>query len=96
MILLIKIIGDYCIFKCYFINWCINKYNFSLYFRWIGSRNVHWPRTNFRLSSGVVKGIVSKFEVFTIWGYVVTWLGLQITAGLTKSRQQLLLLFSLF
>ena len=50
----------------------------------------------FASSSGVVKGIVSKFEVFTIWGYAVTWLGLQITAGLTKSRQQLLLLFSLF
>ena len=49
----------------------------------------------FASSSGVVKGIVSKFEVFTIWGYVVTWLGLQITAGLTKNRQQLLLLFSL-
>lgn len=49
----------------------------------------------FASSSGVVKGIVDKFEVFTIWGYVVTWLGLQITAGLTKNRQQLLLLFSL-
>ena len=40
----------------------------------------------FASSSGVVKGIVSKFEVFTIWGYVVTWLGLQITAGLTKKQ----------
>ncbi|RKF44764.1 hypothetical protein BCY92_17140 [Bacillus wiedmannii] len=40
----------------------------------------------FSSSSGVVKGIVSKFEVFTIWGYVVTWLGLQITAGLTKKQ----------
>jgi len=24
--------------------------------------------------------------VFTIWGYAVTWLGLQITAGLTKKQ----------
>ncbi|MCU7666485.1 Yip1 family protein [Bacillus thuringiensis] len=40
----------------------------------------------FASSSGVVKGIVSKFEVFTIWGYVITWLGLQITAGLTKKQ----------
>ncbi|MBE5106899.1 DUF1282 family protein [Bacillus thuringiensis] len=40
----------------------------------------------FASSSSVVKGIVSKFEVFTIWGYVVTWLGLQITAGLTKKQ----------
>ncbi|HGH7177171.1 TPA: Yip1 family protein [Bacillus wiedmannii] len=40
----------------------------------------------FSSSSGIVKGIVSKFEVFTIWGYVVTWLGLQITAGLTKKQ----------
>ncbi|HHT7166293.1 TPA: Yip1 family protein [Bacillus cereus] len=40
----------------------------------------------FASSSGAVKGIVSKFEVFTIWGYVVTWLGLQITAGLTKKQ----------
>ncbi|PER58736.1 hypothetical protein COL26_00430 [Bacillus thuringiensis] len=40
----------------------------------------------FASSSGVVKGIVSKFEVFTIWGYAVTWLGLQITAGLTKKQ----------
>ncbi|MDI6677802.1 Yip1 family protein [Bacillus wiedmannii] len=40
----------------------------------------------FSSSSGVVKGIVSKFEVFTIWGYVVTWLGLQIAAGLTKKQ----------
>ncbi|MED0992710.1 Yip1 family protein [Bacillus nitratireducens] len=40
----------------------------------------------FSSSSGVVKGIVSKFEVFTIWGYVVTWLGLQITAGLSKKQ----------
>ncbi|MED0969766.1 Yip1 family protein [Bacillus paramycoides] len=40
----------------------------------------------FASSSGVVKGIVSKFEVFTIWGYVVTWLGLQITAGLSKKQ----------
>ncbi|MGR5920449.1 Yip1 family protein [Bacillus paranthracis] len=40
----------------------------------------------FASSSGVVKGIVDKFEVFTIWGYVVTWLGLQITAGLTKKQ----------
>ncbi|HDX9692751.1 MULTISPECIES: Yip1 family protein [Bacillus] len=40
----------------------------------------------FTSSSGVVKGIVSKFEVFTIWGYAVTWLGLQITAGLTKKQ----------
>ncbi|MED3684134.1 hypothetical protein CON42_16295 [Bacillus thuringiensis] len=40
----------------------------------------------FASSNGVVKGIVSKFEVFTIWGYAVTWLGLQITAGLTKKQ----------
>ncbi|MED2128760.1 Yip1 family protein [Bacillus thuringiensis] len=40
----------------------------------------------FASSSDVVKGIVSKFEVFTIWGYAVTWLGLQITAGLTKKQ----------
>ncbi|MGG1136886.1 Yip1 family protein [Bacillus mycoides] len=40
----------------------------------------------FASSSGVVKGIVSKFEVFTIWGYVVTWLGLQITASLSKKQ----------
>ncbi|HDR4725538.1 YIP1 family protein [Bacillus cereus group sp. Sample62] len=40
----------------------------------------------FASSSGVVKGIVNKFEVFTIWGYVVTWIGLQITAGLTKKQ----------
>ncbi|PDY06718.1 hypothetical protein COM66_05215 [Bacillus cereus] len=40
----------------------------------------------FASSSGIVKGIVSKFEVFTIWGYAVTWLGLQITAGLTKKQ----------
>ncbi|KAA6480968.1 Yip1 family protein [Bacillus cereus] len=40
----------------------------------------------FASSSGVVKGIVSKCEVFTIWGYAVTWLGLQITAGLTKKQ----------
>ncbi|PDZ37811.1 hypothetical protein CN520_08245 [Bacillus cereus] len=40
----------------------------------------------FASSSGVVKGIVSKFEVFTIWGYAVTWVGLQITAGLTKKQ----------
>ncbi|MGW6190366.1 Yip1 family protein [Bacillus cereus] len=40
----------------------------------------------FASSSGVVKGIASKFEVFTIWGFAVTWLGLQITAGLSKKQ----------
>ncbi|WP_433773031.1 Yip1 family protein [Bacillus wiedmannii] len=40
----------------------------------------------FSSSSGVIKGIASKFEVFTIWGYIVTWLGLQITAGLSKKQ----------
>ncbi|KMN74986.1 hypothetical protein A9485_05070 [Bacillus cereus] len=46
----------------------------------------------FASSSGVVKGIVSKFEVFTIWGYVVTWLGLQITAGLTKKQATIIII----
>lgn len=40
----------------------------------------------FASSSGVVKGIASKFEVFTIWGFVITWLGLQITASLSKKQ----------
>ncbi|MES5943650.1 MULTISPECIES: YIP1 family protein [unclassified Bacillus cereus group] len=45
----------------------------------------------FTSSGGVVKGIVSKFEVFTIWGFVITWLGLQITAGLSKKKATILM-----
>ena len=96
MILLIKIIGDYCIFKCYFIGGVLINIILAYILGGSGQEMYTGIGPIFASSSGVVKGIVSKFEVFTIWGYVVTWLGLQITAGLTKSRQQLLLLFSLF
>ncbi|OQR53267.1 Yip1 family protein [Bacillus sp. CDB3] len=45
----------------------------------------------FASSSGVVKGIASNIEVFLIWGFVITWLGLQITAGLSKKKATILM-----
>ncbi|PFM63877.1 hypothetical protein COJ48_12980 [Bacillus cereus] len=45
----------------------------------------------FASSSGVVKGIANNIEVFTIWGFVITWLGLQITAGLSKKKATILM-----
>ncbi|PGK34774.1 hypothetical protein CN907_21605 [Bacillus anthracis] len=45
----------------------------------------------FASSSGAVKGIANSIEVFTIWGFVITWLGLQITAGLSKKKATILM-----
>ncbi|WP_436866031.1 Yip1 family protein [Bacillus fungorum] len=45
----------------------------------------------FTSSSGAVKGIANSIEVFTIWGFVITWLGLQITAGLSKKKATILM-----
>lgn len=45
----------------------------------------------FASSGGVVKGIANNIEVFTIWGFVITWLGLQITAGLSKKKATILM-----
>lgn len=45
----------------------------------------------FASSGGVVKGIANSIEVFTIWGFVITWLGLQITAGLSKKKATILM-----
>ncbi len=45
----------------------------------------------FASSGGVVQGIASSIEVFTIWGFVITWLGLQITAGLSKKKATILM-----
>ncbi|MEH6889032.1 Yip1 family protein [Bacillus sp. JJ864] len=40
----------------------------------------------FASTGGVVHGIAKSIEVFTIWGLVVTGLGLHITAGLSKKQ----------
>ncbi|WP_242216834.1 Yip1 family protein [Bacillus cereus group sp. BfR-BA-01380] len=40
----------------------------------------------FASSGGVVHGIAKSIEIFGIWGLVVTGLGLQITAGLSKKQ----------
>ncbi|MED2036700.1 Yip1 family protein [Bacillus wiedmannii] len=45
----------------------------------------------FASSGGTVKGIANSIEVFTIWGFVITWLGLQITAGLSKKKATILM-----
>ncbi|WP_088292022.1 Yip1 family protein [Bacillus mycoides] len=45
----------------------------------------------FSSSGGVAKGIANNIEVFTIWGFVITWLGLQITAGLSKKKATILM-----
>ncbi len=45
----------------------------------------------FASSGGVAKGIANNIEVFTIWGFVITWLGLQITAGLSKKKATILM-----
>ncbi|MDA1760186.1 Yip1 family protein [Bacillus cereus] len=45
----------------------------------------------FASSGGAVKGIANSIEVFTIWGFVITWLGLQITAGLSKKKATILM-----
>ncbi|MCU5512979.1 MULTISPECIES: Yip1 family protein [Bacillus] len=45
----------------------------------------------FNSSGGTVKGIANSIEVFTIWGFVITWLGLQITAGLSKKKATILM-----
>lgn len=44
----------------------------------------------FSSTGGVVHGIAKSFEVFTIWGLVVTGLGLQVTAGLSKKQATIL------
>ncbi|PGA87745.1 Yip1 family protein [Bacillus toyonensis] len=46
----------------------------------------------FASSGGVAKGIANNIEVFTIWGFVITWLGLQITAGLSKKKATILMI----
>ncbi|MGG2063472.1 Yip1 family protein [Bacillus sp. S14(2024)] len=46
----------------------------------------------FSSAGGVVHGIAKSFEVFTIWGLVVTGLGLQITAGLSKKQATILVI----
>ncbi|MFE6137754.1 Yip1 family protein [Bacillus sp. NPDC057893] len=45
----------------------------------------------FTSSGGAVKGIANSIEVFTIWGFVITWLGLQITADLSKKKATILM-----
>lgn len=45
----------------------------------------------FASSGGVAKGIANNIEVFTIWGFVITWLGLQITADLSKKKATILM-----
>ncbi|MGN5652494.1 Yip1 family protein [Bacillus sp. Brlt_9] len=45
----------------------------------------------FASSGGALKGIANSIEVFTIWGFVITWLGLQITAGLSKKKATILM-----
>ncbi|HDR7793051.1 TPA: YIP1 family protein [Bacillus luti] len=45
----------------------------------------------FASSGGVAHGIANSIEVFTIWGFVITWLGLQITAGLSKKKATILM-----
>ncbi|HDR6269317.1 TPA: YIP1 family protein [Bacillus cereus] len=45
----------------------------------------------FASSGGAVKGIANSIEVFTIWGFVITWLGLQITASLSKKKATILM-----
>ncbi|MED0985260.1 Yip1 family protein [Bacillus paramycoides] len=45
----------------------------------------------FASSGGVAKGIANNIEVFTLWGFVITWLGLQITAGLSKKKATILM-----
>ena len=37
--------------------------------------------------------LVIRFEVFNIWSLVLTWLGLQITAGLSKKKATILISF---
>ncbi|MGG0276163.1 Yip1 family protein [Bacillus rhizoplanae] len=44
----------------------------------------------FASTGGVVHGIAKSFEVFAIWGLVVTGLGLHITAGLSKKQATIL------
>lgn len=44
----------------------------------------------FASTGGVVHGIAKSIEVFTIWGLVVTGLGLHITAGLSKKQATIL------
>lgn len=44
----------------------------------------------FASTGGVAYGIAKSIEVFTIWGLVVTGLGLHITAGLSKKQATIL------
>ncbi|MEN1937291.1 Yip1 family protein [Paenibacillus sp. 102] len=44
----------------------------------------------FASTGGVVHGVLKQFEVFAIWGLVVTGLGLHITAGLSKKQATIL------
>ncbi|HDX9587143.1 TPA: YIP1 family protein [Bacillus pseudomycoides] len=44
----------------------------------------------FASTGGVAYGIAKSIEVFTIWGLVVAWLGLHITAGLSKKQATIL------
>ncbi|MGG2094498.1 Yip1 family protein [Bacillus sp. S13(2024)] len=46
----------------------------------------------FSSTGGIVHGIAKSFEVFTIWGLVVTGLGLQVTAGLSKKQATILVI----
>lgn len=43
----------------------------------------------------VASGIGNTFEIFSIWGLILTGIGLHITAGISKNRQPFLLLFYL-
>ena len=44
----------------------------------------------FASTGGVAHGIAKSFEVFTIWWFVVTGIGLHITAGLSKKQATIL------
>ncbi|PFE00008.1 hypothetical protein COE15_20225 [Bacillus cereus] len=46
----------------------------------------------FASTGGVVHGILKQFEIFAIWGLVVTGLGLHITAGLSKKQATILVI----
>ncbi|KEK25433.1 Yip1 family protein [Bacillus gaemokensis] len=46
----------------------------------------------FASTGGLAHGIASNIEVFTIWGFVLSWLGLQIAADLSKKKATILII----
>ena len=84
MIPLIKIIKYRCIYKCYFYYWWTYKYSDQFL---VGGGSTQYTGLGAILSEGTIAfGIANTIEVFYIWNLILIWLGLQITAGLSKGK----------